>query len=194
MAKFEPAIAKTLAHEGVRLGSNGQPIPGRTGYSDVKTDKGGKTNYGITIRTARDNGYRGPMRKIPFELVMNIYRRDFWNVLRCSDMPHQAIAAEAFDTAVNCGPRWAGRFLQRALNKLNNRGKRWPDLKVDGKIGPMTIRILKTALRSKRYMGSCILKMQDSQQCVRYMEICDKDETQEANLPGWVRARCGVKT
>lgn len=191
--KFERAIAKTLAHEGVRMGLNGKPVPGRTGYSDVKTDRGGKTNYGITIKVARSRGYYGPMQEIPFPLVLKIYRQDYWNALRCGAIPHQGIAAELFDTAVNCGPRWGGRFLQRALNKLNNRGKRWPDLKVDGKVGPMTIRMLKKALNCRSYMAGCILKMQDSQQCVRYMTICDRDEEQEANLPGWVRARCGVK-
>jgi lysozyme family protein len=195
MAKFESAIAKTLAHEGVKIDRNGNPVPGgRTGWSDRKTDTGGKTNYGITIGVARANGYRGDMRRIPFDLVMRIYRKRYWDILRCSEIPHQAIAEEMFDTCVNCGRGYAGRFLQRALNKLNNRGRRWLDLVVDGKVGPMTIRTLKTALRSKRYMGSCILKILDSQQCVRYMKICDKNEMQEANFPGWVRARCGVKT
>ncbi len=192
MAKFELAIAKTLKHEGVTM-RNGKPVPGRTGWSDRKTDTGGKTNYGITIGQARANGYRGDMRKIPFDLVMRIYRKKFWDRLRCSEIPNQAIAEEMFDTGVNCGNYYPGRFLQYALNKLNNRGKRWAELTKDGKIGPMTIRTLKTALKSKRYMASCILKMLDSQQCVRYMKICDKNDMQEANLPGWVRARCGVK-
>lgn len=192
MAKFNLAIAKVLAHEGVRL-RNGKPIPGRTGYSDVKTDRGGKTNYGITIRVARKNGYFGRMQDIPFDLVLAIYFKDYWSLLWCSSIPHQGIAVELFDTAVNCGPIWAGRFLQKALNRLNNRGKRWQELVVDGKVGPTTIRILKKALKSKAYMAGCILKVQDSQQCIRYMNICKKDETQEANFPGWVRARCGVK-
>lgn len=59
-------------------------------------------------------------------MVKDFYRAEFWNPLRCDDMPG-GVATALFDTAVNCGKSRAARWLQAAV-----------DVTQDGAIGPKT--------------------------------------------------------
>lgn len=59
--------------------------------------------------------------------VKDFYRIQFWNSIRCPDMP-PPLALLVFDDAVNEGQENAARRLQTALN-----------VKVDGDIGDITI-------------------------------------------------------
>ena len=43
------------------------------GYVNDPADKGGETNYGITVAVARANGYTGPMRDLPVAMARAIY-------------------------------------------------------------------------------------------------------------------------
>ena len=104
--------------------------PFEGGYVDDKRDPGGRTKYGITERVARKHGF--DVRNLTKGQALEIYRKDYWDVCRCDDMP-LPVAMVVFDAAVNQGPRRAGRFLQKALNRLNAR------VAVDGVIGPNTI-------------------------------------------------------
>ena len=65
------------------------------------------------------------------------------------DLPDQEIANWLFDVGVNASPRRAGRYLQKALNLLNRNERDYPDLKVDGSIGVMTISIMKKYLAKR---------------------------------------------
>ena len=42
------------------------------GYVNDPQDKGGETNYGITVAVARANGYAGPMRDLPVAMARAI--------------------------------------------------------------------------------------------------------------------------
>ena len=70
-------------------------------------------------------------------------------------------------SGVNCGMPVVKRFLQRTLNVLNVKGAKYPDLVVDGVIGPRTIEALKRALAVAPWYRLCILRALDSLQCVR---------------------------
>jgi lysozyme family protein len=189
MADVTKALRHTLIVEGVRFGASGQPVPGRTGYVNDPDDPGGETNFGVTRRNARRYGrYFGSMRRIPFATVVEIYRRRFWNKLRLSEVPSQLVAEELFDTAVNCGPAVAGRFIQRTLNLFNNQEKRYPDVVVDGKVGPTTIRTLKRALRFRGF-ESVFHKALNCLQGSKYFQICEKRKKSEKYAFGWFRAR-----
>src|SRR5690606_6723661 len=120
------------------FGLDGRPDPGRTGYVNHPDDPGGETNFGVTRKVALENGYAGPMRDIPYTKVLDIYRRRYWDDLQGDEIPDQEIAEELFDTGVNCGMAVVKRFLQRTLNVLNAKGTKYPDLVVDGVVGPRT--------------------------------------------------------
>lgn len=97
------------------------------GYSDGRGDPGGETNFGITIATARRNGYAGDMRKLPLDLARAIYLREYWGPAGCEHVPDM-VRFDLFDFAVNGGPTQAKRLLQRAVGAIE-----------DGSIGPATL-------------------------------------------------------
>ena len=193
MADFNKSITKVLRHEGVQFDSSGNPIPGKTGWVNHPSDPGGETNYGITRGVALENGYNGPMKDIPFPKVMDIYKKQYWDKLRLDEVPDQDLATELFDTAVNCGVRVAGEFLQQALNCFNKKATLYPDLVEDGAIGPKSIKVFREALQVKAYYRLIILRAIDNLQGVRYIQLSRKKQKFETFTPGWYRTRVGVK-
>ncbi|MEC6001654.1 putative peptidoglycan-binding domain-containing protein [Acinetobacter pittii] len=95
------------------------------------------------------------------------------------------------DTGVNCGTGFAKPLLQRALNLLNNQGKAgWPDLAVDGIYGPATLNALKTYLAKRGKEGEKVLvRVLNIIQGQRYIEICERNPSQEQFFYGWIANR-----
>lgn len=174
---FQRCLTTVLGHEG--------------GYSDHAADRGGKTRYGITEARARSYGYTGDMRELPLPLAEAIYKQNYWDALRLDDCPDEDVALELLDTAVNCGPGIAARFLQEGLNVLNNQGRRWDDLKEDGKLGTKTMTAVSAAVR-RSATKSCLLKLLNAKQAVRYEAIARGDPTQEAFMIGWLDKRVSL--
>ena len=187
MASFHLAIVKTLRAEGVSYGDDGQPITGRTGHGNHPHDPGRETNYGITRKTALENGYNGSMGDIPYSKVLEIYKKSYWDLLRCDEILDQGVAEELFDTAVNCGPWYAVTFLQRTMNKLNNRQTLYPDVTKDGRTGPQTIRVLGQALTCGPNHREALLIFVNCQQGCRYLDIADANENWETFIKGVAR-------
>jgi len=122
-ANFETALSHVLAYEG--------------GYVDHPNDPGGATNLGITRATLA--GYLGrsvskaEVRALSRETARDIYRKLYWDALRCDEMPG-GIDLALFDCGVNQGTGRAARLLQTALK-----------VRVDGIIGPVTMRAVRSA-------------------------------------------------
>ncbi len=112
---FDAAFERLLGHEG--------------GYVNHPEDPGGATNWGITERVARANGYRGEMRDLPVETAKQIYLRLYWTPCRCEELP-AALRFDVFDAAVNSGTVQAIKWLQRAIGAT-----------ADGAPGPQTLRL-----------------------------------------------------
>lgn len=110
---FDQAFERLIAHEG--------------GYVNHPDDPGGETNWGITARTARANGYTGSMRELTRRQAREIYRVAYWGRARADDYD-PAIGFQLFDAAVNHGIGNAIRFLQRAVGVVD-----------DGIVGPQTV-------------------------------------------------------
>ena len=164
------------------------------GYSNDKNDSGGETRYGITVAVARAFGYAGAMATMPQSIARSIYAERYWHQPRFSDVAqHSAeIAEELLDTGVNMGTGIAGRFLQRALNTLNQEGRTFPDMVVDGNIGSMTLAALSAYLKARGKPGEVVLlRMLNGQQSVRYMEIAEARASQESFMFGWQSNRVG---
>ena len=165
------------------------------GFVDHPDDRGGVTNWGITERVARAFGYHGRMQDMPRSVAKQIYLERYW-VQPGFDRVNEfapSIAEELLDTGVNMGQGVAVRFLQRALNVLNQQGKSYPDVTVDGQLGRMTIAALRAYLGSRGKDAQVVLwKMLNAQQSVRYLELAEANPSQESCQFGWQAHRVGV--
>lgn len=162
------------------------------GYSDHASDRGGKTKYGITERVARANGYEGAMDALTIADARSIYRSQYWDTLRLDEISALSpqIALELFDTGVNTGIGTAGKFLQRALNALNQQGSIYADLAVDGLLGPVSVAALRAFLKRRQADGETVLlRALNGLQTCRYIEIAERDPQQEDFVFGWIKNR-----
>lgn len=110
---FDEIYDRLIGHEG--------------GYVNNPKDPGGETNWGITIATARANGYLGAMKSMTRTQAKEIYRKAFWERAKCSQF-NSAIGFQLFDAAVNHGIGNSIRILQRAVGVAD-----------DGVIGKLTL-------------------------------------------------------
>ncbi len=164
------------------------------GYSDHPADRGGPTRWGITQATARMHGYDGDMRQLPRTTAVAIYRRLYWQRPGFDRVAERAptLAAEMFDTGINMGPAVATGFLQRALNALNRGARDYPDIIVDGRIGPRTLAALDGLLRVREGAGEgVLLKAVEALQGERYLQLAERRPANEAFLYGWLANRIG---
>lgn len=106
---FDACMTEVFKHEG--------------GYVNDPHDPGGETNLGISKRSYPKEDIRNMTRA----RAAQIYRRDFWDKLRCDELP-AGLDLVAFDAAVNSGPSRGAKWLQQALG-----------VAVDGKVGLATI-------------------------------------------------------
>lgn len=162
------------------------------GFVDHPDDSGGATCWGITEVLARQHGYQGHMRDLSQDQARDIYLREFWLPLKLDDIHELAptIAGELFDTAVNTGKPVAAGWLQRCLNAFNMKGTTYPDLKVDGQLGPATLNALRTYLTFRKKDGERVLfRALNSLQGAFYISLAEKREKDESFVFGWLLNR-----
>lgn len=96
------AIKETLKWEG--------------GYTNHPADKGGPTNWGITIADAKKywkkDATSSDVKAMPVEVAVNIYRTKYWinKYYNCDDLP-AGVDLTVFDFGVNSGPARAVKYL-----------------------------------------------------------------------------------
>ncbi len=167
------------------------------GYSNHPADRGGPTCFGITEAVARANGYRGPMRQLPRDEAVAIYKRLYWLRPRFDQIARRCgrIAAELFDTGANMGPAVAVTFLQRALTALNRNASDYPDLVPDGRIGERTLAALDAflAARGKTSGETVLLRALEALQGERYLRLAERRPANEAFFYGWLANRIGER-
>ncbi len=103
------------------------------GYSNNSRDPGGETMWGITRRVAIQEGYNGDMHYLSRETAKGIAQKRYWDVVKADDLP-AVMRLPMFDASFNSGPTQAVKWLQRAL-----------DIVDDGNLGPMTLDAAKHA-------------------------------------------------
>ena len=158
------------------------------GYTNNPNDSGGPTIWGITEQVARAFGYTGDMQAMPQDTAVNIYVQRYWVQPRFDQVFNVSptIAIELFDSGVNLGTSTSSKWLQRALNVLNKGATSYPDMTVDGSIGAMTISSLSTFLQARGKDGETVLlRMLNSQQGMRYIEIAEANPKNETFEFGW---------
>ena len=114
--------------------------------------------------------------------VKDFYFINFWkgNALEKVAFLSPSIAVEVFDTAVNGG---GTVLLQKTLNIMNRMGTLWPDIEVDGSIGPITLDTLATALKKRGERR--IYRVLNAYQGKRYIELAEDSPKFEEFLVGW---------
>lgn len=180
---FNAAFDRTMGNEG--------------GFTDDPVDPGGMTYRGISRRffpswvgwpaidqiLAEGRGLE-VRRGVLDPDVRQFYKTEFWDSCNGDALPPE-IAAEVFDSAVNCGVTTACAWIQRALNLLNRNGKEYPDVAEDGKLGPGTLLALQAHV-SKEGTAKVLLKVMNLLQGAHYLEIMQKSPTQEKYARGWL--------
>lgn len=160
--KFKEALKEVVLDEG--------------GYSNHPADKGGETMYGITIQVARDFGYKGPMKELPMSIVEDIYEKKYWR--KEFENFHLQIAKFLFDMNVNHGYKGMSTILQKSINLLTKN-----NIAVDGMAGKITYQ------RALELNQERLFIMLFSYRCKYFIDIAEKNETQEAFIFGWLKNR-----
>lgn len=119
--RFEIALERLLVHEG--------------GNDDDPRDPGGRTSRGITQREYDEwrrshSGLPSDVWHAPDSVVHDIYKRNYWDALRCDELP-SGVDYAVFDYGVNSGIRRSAKALQEAVGT-----------NPDGDIGPLTMAAL----------------------------------------------------
>jgi len=168
------------------------------GYTNDPADKGGETNFGITEAVARANGYNGPMEHMPRITAQQIYLKKYWTEpgFMAIDDIFPELAEKLFDIGVNTGQERGIKWLQRCLNALNHNSEDYPDLVVDGNIGPKVLNALRAFItrRAGDDDEDVLLFMVAAQQSNYYLELSEKSPSQERFEYGWQAQRATFKS
>lgn len=165
---FIPAVRFVLDHEGDGAAS--------------KDDPGGTTRYGISQRAYPDLD----LSQFTESQAVALYLRDYWEPLRCNELP-RPVALAVMDTAVNCGRQRAARWLQEAYNALTSG---YP-LKVDGVIGPITTRAVFALADGEREVVLAFALL--TRRLEHYASLARR-EPHRSYLRGWVRRVVDLQT
>jgi lysozyme family protein len=173
-----------------KLNAIKQVVEREGGYVNHQDDKGGATNFGVTEQKAREHGYFGSMENYTIEQAIKVYEADFWDRLNLDSIHNISpeLAIYLFDFSVNSGTTRAAKHLQRLLNVLNNKGKDYQDIIVDGGIGNNTISTLKQFHQKRGETGLHVLS--ESLNSIRIafcIEISESNENQESFTYGWLK-------
>lgn len=168
---FVIALQETLAKEG---------------RGNHKNDRGGATDYGISLRFLQglpdidgDINGDGHVSELDIQAlnpsdVARLYRKYFWDHYRLDEIRHDRIAIKAFDLLVNMRSKPAVKIFQRALRACNN------SVHEDGLLGSETFLAI-NSIHDQRNM----LAAMRSEAYGHYRLIIAADPTQAVHHNGW---------
>ena len=164
---FIKAVEDVIEHEG--------------GYNDIKEDRGGATNYGVSLRFLEHEGIDidgdgdvdwQDVAALRLERAIDIYHEYFWK--NEYDEIGGTIAIKAFDMGVNMGNRRAHKIVQRACNKFGH------GLMIDGYLGIKSINVI------QQIDAVVLLKEICFEQARYYTDIVVGNHSQIKFLRGWM--------
>ena len=144
------------------------------GYVDHPADRGGPTNYGITLATLRKWRHDPDLTaKDVFELsredARRIYRTIFITQPRLHLIESEHLRTNLIDFGVMIGPADAVVYLQRILG-----------VKADGDIGPVTLAALRRVGNIK------VNNLFTQTRCMHHARDVRKNPKQAAFIVGWL--------
>ncbi|WP_374634791.1 glycosyl hydrolase 108 family protein, partial [Ferrovibrio sp.] len=156
------------------------------GYSNRAEDRGGETNFGITASTLndfhrlyKDSDIPKSVEQLQPNQAEYILRRMYYDWNRVGEISDPSLARHIYDMSVNPNPQKAARWVQQGINELNGNDA----LKVDGRLGPITLNAL------NRLNENQIKTLNHNLSQTRekfYRALAEQDSSQNANLNGWV--------
>jgi len=172
------------------------------GLSDDAADRGGLTNYGVSIEFLKDfaSEYdnrlklqslgvsplpvtRSTIKYLTEDQAKAIFRHEFWNPLQLDDLPLQ-IAVLLYDAAVNSGKSQSVKLAQRGYNACVTYGTK---LTVDGKLGPLT-RAALSKTNTKPVRQAIITARENF-----YKDIVRNKPSQYVFLNGWLNRAADLR-
>ena len=141
------------------------------GLTNDPDDRGGLTKFGISKRSYPDLDITNLTR----EQASAIYLRDFWNRNKLGSINSQDVANQMLILSVNIGQETAVRILQTALVR---RGMK---IEIDGVSGSVTLSAVNMC---NPFSLTESIRVAE---CKYYLNIVDKNKTQEKFFKGWIR-------
>ena len=169
MADFEKHLPTLLKKEGGYVLTN---------YS---TDTGGQTYAGISRRfnpawegwTIIDGVEPYNFRKLQ-ELVASLYKKNYWDRVKCNDISSDKIAEILFANAVLTGIKSSSKQIQRICK-----------VGIDGIIGKKTVKAINNLTNTPIKEELLIYKLTLSS-IQKYLDIVNRNKAQLPNLIGWI--------
>lgn len=171
---FEEAVLHIIKNEG--------------GYSNHKSDAGGETNFGVSLRFLKTLGLYGDfnddglvngkdIQSMNVEDAKALYKKFWWDKHKYGHIENPKIATKILDMSVNLGSYRAHTILQHSLNDSGE------DLLVDGIIGWKTIRAINKHKDQNKLMSYIIANL-----AKYYIELYDNDKENRVNfIVGWLK-------
>lgn len=190
--RFAAAVADVLRSEG--------------GFVDDPADRGGATNFGISLRflvaegridldadTRVDFDLDGDgdidgqdIRRLTRGDAKYLYHRCFWRRIDADGLP-RPIGEMLFDQGVNAGRSGAIRAFQRAVNRcLARAASAPPSIKVDGRIGARTIAAMNWIIHWGSLGMAALVDAFRAEVRLRYRDIAARNPSQKRFLKGWL--------
>lgn len=137
----------------------------KTGYVNIKADRGGMTKFGIAKNANPDVD----IIALTLDQAMQIYFDRYWLPSK-SDQIRPPIQIMHYDAAVNHGIGNAARMLQKAAR-----------VNVDGMIGPMTLRAVNAS------NPASLMQALHQVRVDKFNAIVRNNPSQRVFLRGWLR-------
>lgn len=182
---FSEAIPHILKEEG--------------GLVNDKNDRGGITNYGISMNFLTNLVHKNPALLNKFGIdhskgidnydiihmtqkeAEGIYKHQWWNKYNYGKLNYQPLADKILDISVNMGPTEAALFLVKACNKL--RGVKF-SFKTNAQLSIQLVDYINFLSKKNKKKIIDELKTLSLQ---HYIEIAKNDPSQRKFLRGWIQ-------
>jgi lysozyme family protein len=180
MSDFNVAVEFVLSHEG--------------GYVDNVYDRGGTTNFGISLRFLKNLSHESlkrvgifedpnedTIKNLTIDQAKAIYRGEFWEQAPFEKISNQEYCNYIFDMAVNIGLAPAIKCVQRACWAVQ---RDWGHLKDDGILGLQTLAAI-------RVCGVFIMPALRAERANHYRLIINNHPEQKEFFNGWLNRTYG---
>ena len=169
------------------------------GFSNDPDDKGGPTNFGISLKFMRqyriDNNEDrnidiNDVKGVTPEQAASLIKENIYYARRINLMPED-LQPLFLDSAVNVGEYGWAKLLQSTLNDMGATDASGRPLDIDGAVGQRTLEAVENAV--ERYGWEAINNRYVDARVKYHRRRVEEDSTQKKFLQGWIDRAMGFK-